>query len=139
MNKKMLVTGALVMAALLTALIWNRERPAEDTIAFLQMEPEQLPADVQRWVETARTVTGGVTETFGAYTYLLVAAGEKPTGGYEVAFSEVREAGGQLVVTVSIVAPKPGSAVITAVTYPIGVARIPRTSLPITFHVTAGQ
>lgn len=139
MNKRMLVTGLVVVVALLTAVMWMRERPAESMVPFLQMEPQELPADVQRWVDLNRTVAGQYTSTHGGYTYLLVAAGEKPTGGYQVAFTEVRQADGKLVVRVSVLAPQPGSSVITAVTYPVGVARIPQTALPVTFTMVDGR
>jgi hypothetical protein len=71
----------------------------------------------------------------GQYTYVLLALGERPTGGYDISVLEASEqiVDGQrtVVVRAKEVKPAPDMMVIQVLTYPVAVYRLPRTDLPV--------
>jgi len=84
----------------------------------------QPSEDEVSWIG-ARTGTAGVfIKKFGEYRFVLIAAGEKPTGGYSVEIVKAAASGGDWVVDVRFVAPKPGDMVIQIITYPYGFVKI---------------
>ncbi|BCX04597.1 MAG: hypothetical protein KatS3mg053_2535 [Candidatus Roseilinea sp.] len=64
---------------------------------------------------------------------VAVFAGEKPSGGYSVAVREIVESDREIIVYVTLEAPDSSQIVITAITYPYQIVRMPRTSLPARF------
>lgn len=69
------------------------------------------------------------------YTYVLLALGERPTGGYsiEVIDASEQEVNGERIVIVRAkeIKPTPDMMVIQILTYPVAVYRLPRTNLPV--------
>jgi hypothetical protein len=56
--------------------------------------------------------------------FLILSAGEKPTGGYSIGIESVIEEADQIIVKVKETAPEPGAMVTTAFTAPYSVVRI---------------
>lgn len=118
----------------------SADAPPAGSLPFENVAEGELPADVKEWVESV-TATGtqpkNESKTFGEKTYLLIYAGERSTGGYTITFSSVAEENGAIAVKGQIAAPS-GPAT-TAITYPVGVARIDKQEKAITFAVTEKQ
>ena len=57
---------------------------------------------------------------------VAVAAGQRPTGGYEIAVDRVRQAKGELTVEVVETAPGPNCVTTASLTQPVDVVVIPR-------------
>lgn len=65
---------------------------------------------------------------FKEHTYILVGAGEKPTGGYSVEILSVIGEENSILINGQINAPKPDEMVTMALTYPNALIRIPKDS-----------
>jgi PrcB C-terminal len=116
------VTRVTVVALLLAA----------GPVAFMEVrDPRDLPPAVQQWVQAHREGGGTGVVHDGAHTYLLAATGMQRSGGYRLRFAEVTESDGRVVAVAVLSVPPPGSPVTMALTYPVAVARIPRTTLPV--------
>lgn len=62
----------------------------------------------------------------GDYTYILVSAGEKPTGGYILEVTEVSAGDDIIDVDAKLTSPPKDGFVITVITYPSALIRIPQ-------------
>jgi len=101
-------------------------------VAFMEVrDPREWPPAVQQWVQAHREGGGDGVVHDEAHTYLLAAAGLHRTGGYALRFAEVTEAAGRIVAVAVLSVPPPGSPVTMTITYPLAVARIARTTLPV--------
>jgi hypothetical protein len=101
-------------------------------VAFTEVrDPREWPPAVQQWVQAHRGAGGAGAVHDGAHTYLLAASGMKRSGGYALRFTEVTETDGRVLAVAVLSSPRPGSPVTLALTYPVAVARIARTALPI--------
>jgi hypothetical protein len=65
---------------------------------------------------------------------VVVALGERRTGGYSVSFLSVREDHEQLAVRYKVKTPQPEAVVMQMITRPWAVAVVPRTALPVAFQ-----
>lgn len=143
LQMKLRLTALALVIALMTALAGcvNKQGTRNDPVtqpdgqvAFEQVAPDSLPADVKAWVAG---VTGGQkrpitdSKTFGDKTWLLVYAGEKPSGGFVVRIDSVTVKDGKATVAASV-SPPAGPAT-TELTYPMAVARMPRHDGQISF------
>jgi len=72
------------------------------------------------------------------YILLGVFAGEKQSGGYTIQVTKVTQTDQAAIVYATETAPKAGQMVITQITYPYQIVRIPRTSLPVRFDLKGG-
>lgn len=93
------------------------------------------PAEVSSIVRARRLTAFEEAVTVGEHTWLIVGAGERRTGGYRVEFLSVTETPDGLLVRAKVVSPPPGAIVTQALTFPVGVARIPATDRPVVFEV----
>jgi PrcB C-terminal len=73
---------------------------------------------------------------FDKHTLLVVRAGMKPTGGYTIEFSSVRDYGEMLVVSLLETVPGRSCGVTETLTYPTAAALITRTTKEIEFEVS---
>lgn len=81
--------------------------------------PEELPETVEKWVDSKKSVQGIHRLHEGDNTWVMVAWGEKPTGGYGVKVKDANEGyAGVIVLDVGLSAPGPEDTVIQAITYP---------------------
>ncbi len=86
---------------------------------------EDWLAVVKEWADSARSVAGVRFLTMGPVTYVLVALGEKPTGGYAVAIRKAVRVTEQCArIFVEIRTPGPGDLVAQVITYPFDVAAV---------------
>lgn len=98
-----------------------------------QVDPE-LPEEVKKWaVSSSRNQSAG-SMTYGEWTYILIATGERPTAGYEVEIINISDNGsGQLNVRYRVTGPKPGQAAAQVITRPHILARIPASNSVVEF------
>lgn len=82
------------------------------------IDPQPLPAAVQNVAGTAHATPQAVLVKAEGKRYLIVAAGERPTGGYSVQIRGVRADGGAWVVDAVVQGPPQGAMVTQAITYP---------------------
>ena len=99
--------------------------------------PDELPAEVQAWIDAATNNFGGQTFVHEDILYLLVTYGEKPTGGYSVEITDIKEEEGKLIVTAYFTKPGEDEMVTQALTYPYDLAMLDDPGLPAVF-VAAG-
>ncbi len=70
-----------------------------------------------------------------AFPYkILIAMGEKSTGGYDISITDIQYDGSNITITVRETVPAPGSMVTEAITYPVCAVEI--SGLPLSFKVT---
>ncbi len=83
------------------------------------VELEELPAGVARWVQAHHRQHGVHVLPAGEVRYVLVAWGEKPTGGYSLNVSHVTKSHlGTIDVVCELSVPDPDEMVTQALTYP---------------------
>jgi hypothetical protein len=131
---KKIVIVTILAAALLFALACNgSEGPEEVTL------PDELPVEVQSWIDAATDNFGGQTFVHEDILYLLVTYGEKPTGGYVVEITEITEEDGKLIVTAHFAEPGEDEMVTQALTYPYDLAMLEDPGLPVEFVATGAE
>ncbi len=99
--------------------------------------PDQLPAEVEEWIEASRQEFAGQTYELEGVLYLLVTYGEKPTGGYDVEITDIAVQDDKVVVTAEFTEPAEDEIVTQALTYPYDLAMLENPDLPVEF-VAAG-
>lgn len=68
---------------------------------------------------------------------VVVALGQRNSGGYSILVDSARAAGGQVEVFVTSIAPGPACGTTAALSEPVDVARMPRSALPVVFRERA--
>lgn len=77
-----------------------------------------IPEAIEHWVEALRGVEGVYVRRDGDLQYVLVAMGERPTGGYQVELNDVIETADYILLEVVYRTPGAGDLVSQALTYP---------------------
>ncbi len=98
--------------------------------------PDQLPAEVEEWIEDSRQELAGQTYELEGVLYLLVTYGERPTGGYDVEITDIAVQDERVVVTAEFTEPAEDEMVTQALTYPYDLAMIEDPDLPVEFVAT---
>ncbi len=109
-------------------------RQAEQTVVRTQEEWEAL---WQRHVEWLSPRPDRPVIDFTQSMVLAVFLGERPTGGYSVSISAVKQRGRALEVQVEERPPNPGDMVLQATTTPYHLVRLRRSEGPVRFRVRA--
>lgn len=81
----------------------------------------QLPAEVKEKAESIRTKGGETTVHHDGRQFVIIALGERRTGGYQVKVEEIEQRGNEVHVYAREEGPEPGMMVIQAITYPLAV------------------
>lgn len=100
------------------------------SLPFTKLE-NHFPDNVYPLIQENRTEAGIYTVTDGDDRYIIVADGEKPTGGYSVNIEGIYESKNGIFVKTASISPAPGSIVPMIITYPVAVAKIKATNKPI--------
>ncbi len=101
--------------------------------------PDQLPAEVEEWIEDSRQEFAGQTYELEGVLYLLVTYGERPTGGYDVEITDIAVQDDKVVVTADFTEPAEDEMVTQALTYPYDLAMIEDPDLPVEFVATGAE
>ncbi len=119
MVKRMM--SALTVSALIVLMVFAQGfvGAQSEPVEWEVVDPQELSDDVAMWYEANHQTRGVHVLPAGEVRYLLVAWGEKPTGGYAVNLDQVtRTDAGDLRIQVEWVAPDPDEPVTQALTYP---------------------
>lgn len=93
------------------------ERPADYRV--VTSADIQNDAALLKWFDENLLTKGIYHKNVGTKTYILISAGEKPTGGFTVKLDEVTlVAPGSIVLTAQVIKPAPDAMVTQALTYP---------------------
>jgi len=101
--------------------------------------PDQLPAEIEEWIEDSRQEFAGQTYELEGVLYLLVTYGERPTGGYDVEITDIAVQDDKVVVTADFTEPAEDEMVTQALTYPYDLAMIEDPDLPVEFVATGAE
>jgi hypothetical protein len=97
--------------------------------------PQQYPDFIQSRLNDLKHKGGVDIVSDGEFTYVLLALGERRTGGYGIQVLGAEEqygpSGSFILVRAKEIRPTPGDMVIQVITYPTAVYTLPRTSLPV--------
>jgi hypothetical protein len=104
-------------------------------VSFENVDIQNAPQTIVTWVESHGTNAIKASKTEGAYTYILVSDGMKPTGGYSVTVTDISVVNQQVVVKSKVTSPAPGDIVTMALTHPKALVRIAKTELPVIIQV----
>lgn len=133
MKKKHFTLGVvLVLSLALLGLagctyLVGRQAEAGSSVDFEEIDPyaEGLDEEIQEWYEESMQEEGIHRLNKGGHTFILVSAGEKPTGGYELTITSVTAGEDVLKVGANLTSPPADAMVITVITYPSALIRIP--------------
>lgn len=144
-----ILTGALALSLLLAACGAQAPGPAaggntnppaagSGGIAYNELKydvvsEEAAPAPVVDWLNANREKGGTTTIKEGDSVYLVIAAGEKPTGGYDVEVVSVGDSEGKVEVVYRVTSPAADAMVTQALTYPVKVLKVNTFDLPVEF------
>ncbi len=118
MTGKKFALGVLCLVTAL-ALLVPKVLAEEETVAWEVVESSELQAEVAVWREDNYRSRGVYVLPAGEVTYLLVAWGEKPTGGYSIAIDHIERAvTGGISLAAVLEEPGPDDVVTQALTYP---------------------
>lgn len=144
-----LLIGALTLSLMLTACGSQPETPAGgeagssapaagvafNKVEFSPVSLEEAPAAVADWVNSNREKGGTFSVADGDDLYLVIAAGEKPSGGYEIELVSVGESEGTLEVVYKVNEPGPDVMVAMMIDYPVKIVKVQNHNLPVNFKV----
>ncbi|PTM59722.1 protease complex subunit PrcB family protein [Desmospora activa] len=99
----------------------NREHPENAAVTVQTETVEKLPVQVKEKAESLRTRGGETTVHHDGRQFVIIALGERRTGGYQVEVEDVEERGNEVHVYAREIAPETGAMVIQAITYPLAV------------------
>lgn len=77
-----------------------------------------LPEPVASWFEERKEIKGAYVYQHPNYVYIMIAAGEKPTGGHRIDVKDINLEDFPRVITIEFVPPAPDAVVTQAITYP---------------------
>jgi hypothetical protein len=96
---------------------------------------QQYPEFIENKLNQIKQRGGTTTVTDEEYTYVLLALGERRTGGYSIEVLGAEEksdpSGRFILIKAKEIRPTPGDMVIQVITYPTAVYKIPKTTLPV--------
>lgn len=148
--KKILLVAILAVVLAGGGVVWAtlaHDKPAADPGTDSGGQNVVMPAGYQpteeelAWIGTHTSAAGAWVKQFGDYRFVLVTAGEKPTGGYSVEVKTVTPPGSNgsgWTVDVSFVSPGPNDPVIMMITYPYTFVKIKGDSGPIAVRDITG-
>lgn len=109
----------------------RKGEPAAQGIAFTRPDPDKLTGALGDWVRRNSRRRGTFVRHEGSRTYLLVAWGEKPTGGYKVRIEDLARGRNAEVAVVKV--DVPAGPVTQAISYPYDLVSAPRLQRPVVF------
>lgn len=113
------LTGILIALLALGCANGAGKNVAESCRDIILLEGElELPFLVEEWVRDHHRTQGVHVLPRGEYAHVLVAMGERPTGGYRVELLDAFSAGDHVLLEVAYHQPRPGDMVSQALTYP---------------------
>ena len=156
MSKKTIAVGAMALVALIIIGFYAFGRdsdtpprttppdqvddpPPVDENSFIQVSFEELPENLQAWVENSKEMNLAQEKEQDGRRYLLVTYGMKETGGYEVVIKEVGVNRDIVEALVEFTRPEPGQNVTEAITYPYDIVYTKPTNLPLEFIPTGDE
>ncbi|MDD2444101.1 MAG: protease complex subunit PrcB family protein, partial [Desulfotomaculaceae bacterium] len=100
---------------------------------IMSRDDETVPQEIKEWMaaNTLQPFTG--SKTLGEWSYLLIAAGEKPTAGYSVGIIDISGSSDKLKVYYRVDGPPPGQVTAQVITYPYSIIRIPAHGMTVEF------
>ena len=121
--RRLLLVAGLVLALATGLTLQGFARTQEpEHIAGPDIE---LTETMEAWVESLSHVEGVHVGVFNDTRLIMVALGEKPTGGYDVAIEKVtRGDHGQWIVEIMVTEPGPDDMVTEALTYPYALVAV---------------
>lgn len=129
-----LLVGMLMMSGCSRRQPPSPPAPGIAVLSFEHVAPDRLPPELRAWFDENKNAPGAHVTRLDGKAYVLVAWGEKPTGGYAIRVEDVlSRAGQQAVVLVSLSAPGPGQAVTEALTHPFDLVAVDRLPRQVTF------
>ena len=132
-TKKGLITVMVLALLLLAAGCGEKMIGGPTEMNFQRVQEEQLPEEVQTWLDDNIIEYGKDTYAHENKLYILVAYGEKPTAGYSVEISKVEKSDGNINVYASFQDPGKDDMVATVITYPYDLIVIEDQGLPVIF------
>lgn len=98
----------------------------EGTLNFEVLEQTaDLPSEVKEWYDGTYPQGGLFSRTHEGQRYILLSAGERPTGGYAIEDFSLTGTASTIEVRAKLVSPGPNQAVTQALTYPHLLVKIP--------------
>jgi len=77
-----------------------------------------LPEPVAEWFEERKDIKGAYVYQHPDHVYIMIAAGEKPTGGHKIDVKDINLEDFPRVITIEFVPPAPEAIVTQVITYP---------------------
>jgi hypothetical protein len=106
-------------AVLITSNKKQNITPAETPAEYKELGTGEIPGELTGWVEANSRERGIYFKILNGKTYILICAGEKPTGGYSIQLDGVTMvAPGSIYITAEVISPSPDMMVTQAITYP---------------------
>ena len=119
-----------------------RAEPYSFTYYSGLIEPQRLVVrDPAAWAEIRAAIWKGQSPLpelpqvdFAREMLVVVALGERPTGGYGILVDSAVATPGRLEIWIRTIGPGPGCFVTQALTQPVDIARLPRSERVVRFH-----
>lgn len=103
----------------------QQQEKAHNIIPVNIVQWAEVPELLRRNSERLRQFAGFTTWEEGGQNFVLIHAGKKPTGGYNIEVARVEDNDPNYTVLVKWIKPQPGETVLQATTYPRVVIKIP--------------
>ncbi len=118
----------------------NDDSPTVDENSFLRVNFEDLPENLQKWVENSKDMyLTGQEKIQEGNRYLLITYGMKESGGYEVEFKDVGVNRDIIEAVVEFTRPEPGQVTTDAITHPYDIVYTEPTNMPLEFVPTGDE
>ncbi len=139
MFKNILVVAVLVLSLMVVAGCGDPVRADEPEEPEEIALPDELPEEIQTWIDASQNKFGAQTMVYEEILYMLVTYGEKPTGGFEVEIAGIEQKEDKIVVTAEFTEPGKDDMVTQALTYPYDLAMMEDSGLQVEFIATGAE
>lgn len=129
------VIPLLLFSLFLSACSWFSSPPQpKPNQVFTQVNLENLPGPVKEWADNSRDMDLAHAKVYQGKRYLLANFGQKPSGGYSIAITNVDITADKVVVTITRTQPQAENPLAGNPTYPQDIVYIENLDLPIQYR-----
>lgn len=128
-SNKWLISGIIVLSLLLISVIYIMS--TQQDLQYEVIKIDHAPAAIYEVYELQKYKQGYSVNSYDNSSYILITMGEAPSGGYFIDVQDVYKSNDSLVIKTGFNEPKPNEMVITVITFPAIVIKVPNTNDPI--------
>lgn len=125
-SNRWLMLGMIMLILVLIPVIYSMS--TQQNLQNEVIKIDRAPAAIYEVYELQKHELGFSVNSYDNSSYILITMGKTPSGGYSIDIQDVYKSDGSIVIQTRFKEPKPNEMVITAITFPAIVVKVPKTN-----------